>query len=319
MQKKPAYKLGLALGSGAARGWALIGILRALDNLGVKPDVIAGCSIGSLVGAAYATHKLPELEEWAVSLDTWSVVRLLDWGMGRGGIVSGGRLYNRLEETIGKLKIEECLIEYAAVATELYTGREHVFTSGSILQAIRASCAIPGLLSPQYIDGHWMVDGAVVNPVPVSICRALGASHVIAVDLNCGRLTPAHDPSLDVRNNAPVEKDQNSDSANAYDQQPNKFQDLLGESKGFLEQWVKKISVGNNQSPGMVAVATSAIDIMQNHITRSRLMADPPEILLQPKVSHIGILEFNRAAEAIKIGEQAVAQIAHLLADYRRS
>ncbi|WP_440903985.1 patatin-like phospholipase RssA [Catenovulum sp. SX2] len=310
MQKKSSHKLGLALGSGAARGWSLIGILRELNKLGIKPDVIAGCSIGSLVGAAYATNKLVELEEWALSLDTWNVVRLLDWGMGRGGIVSGGRLYNRLEQTIGKIKIEECPIQYAAVATELYTGREHVFTQGSMLQAIRASCAIPGFLAPQYIEGHWMVDGAVVNPVPVSVCRALGANRVIAVDLNGGRLAEGHNPSLDVKNTS------GNSNKQAYDQQPNKFQDLLGESKGFLEQWVKKIPVGTNQSPGMIAVATSAIDIMQNHITRSRLMADPPDILLQPKVAHIGILEFNRAEEAIKIGEQAVRNIAHLLEDF---
>ena len=306
MDKNTPNKLGLALGSGAARGWSLIGILQELNKLNIKPDIIAGCSIGSLVGAAYATNKLDELQEWALSLDTWNVVRLLDWGMGRGGMVSGGRLYNRLEETIGKIQIEECPIKYAAVATELYTGREHVFTQGSMLQAIKASCAIPGFLAPQYIDGHWMVDGAVVNPVPVSVCRALGATQVIAVDLNGGRVTSKHSMELDVK----------SQDKNAYDQQPNKFQDLLGESKGFLEQWIKKVPVGNNQAPGMVAVATSAIDIMQNHITRSRLMADPPDILLQPKVAHIGILEFNRAKEAIEIGENAVRNIAHLLEDY---
>ncbi|MER2492281.1 patatin-like phospholipase RssA [Catenovulum sediminis] len=324
MQQQENFKLGLALGSGAARGWALIGALKSLHKLGIQPKVIAGCSMGSLVGAAYCTDKLDELEKWALSLDTWKVVRLLDWGMGRGGVVSGTKLYKRLESQIGNTLIEDSSVQYAAVATELYTGREHIFQQGSYIDAVRASCAIPGMLAPQFIDGHWMIDGAVVNPVPVSVCRAMGATHVIAIDLNCGRVPAVHKKG-DIAapahlKNLPNDIDEANEAGEIDEQeQPNKFQDLLGQSKGFIDQLINKIPVGSANSPSMVAVATSAIDIMQNRITRSRLAADPPDLLIQPKVEDIGILEFNRAAEAIKLGEDAVMKVAHLLDEFKEA
>lgn len=304
-------KLGLALGSGAARGWSLIGILKQLSLMGLKPDVIAGCSIGSLVGAAYCTEKLDDLETWVRTLDTWQVIRLLDWGMGQGGMVSGSKLFTQLENTLGSTKIEDCLTEYAAVATELYTGREHVFSEGSMLDAIRASCAIPGVLAPQFINQHWMIDGAVVNPVPVSVCRAMGATHVIAVDLNSGKPQPLSNPH-DV-----LYTDANEIAPELHPDQPNKFQDLLGSSKNFIDNIIKKRKASAVPSaPGFMAVANGAIDIMQNRITRSRLAADPPDILIQPKVGHIGIMEFHRAEEAIEIGQSSVMQISHLLDEY---
>ncbi|MCU4676014.1 patatin-like phospholipase RssA [Catenovulum sp. 2E275] len=307
MQTTKKAKLGLALGSGAARGWSLIGILNQLSLMGLKPDLVVGCSIGSLVGAAYCTQRLEELETWVRTLDTWQVIRLLDWGMGQGGVVSGGRLFSQLKATMGATKIEDCTTEFAAVATELYTGREHVFNEGSLLDAIRASCAIPGVLAPQFINQHWMIDGAVVNPVPVSVCRAMGATHVIAIDLNSGKPQPLTNPHDVLYKDATEEKVQ---------EQPNKFQDLLGNSKNFIENIIKKRNSGGPSTPGFMAVANGAIDIMQNRITRSRLAADPPDILIQPKVGHIGIMEFNRAEEAIEIGQSSVIQVAHLLDEY---
>lgn len=306
------FKLALALGSGAARGWALIGVLQALDKLQIKPNIIAGCSIGSLVGAAYCTDQLEQLHEWALSLDTWNVVRLLDWGMGRGGVVAGSRLYAQLEAQFGNTKIDDCRLCFAAVATELYSGREHIFRDGPILDAIRASCAIPGILAPQFIQSRWMIDGAVVNPVPVSVCRILGATHVIAVDVNAGRAQPNVNKQAEMSET--VKTDVSDESEN---ESLGPLQGLLGNSKQLIEQVKAKLPRSENQNPSMLAVATSAIDIMQNRITRSRLAADPPDILIQPNVADIGILEFNRAAEAIEQGRIAVERIAHLLDEYR--
>jgi len=300
-------KLGLALGSGAARGWSLIGILKQLKLMGLKPDIIVGCSIGSLVGAAYCTDTLEELEAWVKTLDTWQVIKLLDWGMGQGGMVAGGKLFTQLETTLGSTQIEGCETEYAAVATELYTGREHVFSQGPILDAIRASCAIPGVLAPQFINNHWMIDGAVVNPVPVSVCRAMGATHVIAVDLNSGKPQPLTNPHDIIYTD---------ESKHEKQDQPNRFQDLLGSSKNFIDNMIKKRSLSGPSAPGFMAVASGAIDIMQNRITRSRLAADPPDILIQPDVSQIGIMEFNRGEEAINIGIESVNKVSHLLDEY---
>ncbi|KMT63937.1 patatin-like phospholipase family protein [Catenovulum maritimum] len=279
-------KIGLALGSGAARGWSLIGVLNALLKLGIKPDYIAGCSIGSLVGAAYCNGQLADLEKWALSLDTWKVLRLLDLGLGKGSMLAGSKLFNHLKQTIGDSLIEDSQCQYAAIATEFYTGKQHVFSSGGFVDAIKASCAIPGILAPQYIAGHWMLDGALVNPVPVSVCREMGATHIIAIDLN-------H------RDEQFIEEEPNQ----------SKFQDLLSNNKSLSKLW-GGVEPSLPSSPNMLAVAAGSIDIMQQVITEARLQSDPPEILIRPSLSHIGIMEFNRAQEAIEIGYKAVESIA---------
>ncbi|WP_017446279.1 patatin-like phospholipase RssA [Gayadomonas joobiniege] len=302
--------LALALGSGAARGWALIGILQALDEKNIKPDIIAGCSIGALVGAAYCTEQLADLHDWVLTLDTWSVMRLLDWGVGSGGVVAGSRLYRQLEAQFGDKKITECQTRFAAVATELHSGREFIFQDGSVLDAIRASCAIPGLLAPQYIQNKWMIDGAVVNPVPVSVCRMMGAARVIAIDLNAQQLIPNISRAQQKRAQSPEPP--------VGETSESQLQGIIGSGKQWFEQMKAKFPRSENQNPGMLAVAASAIDIMQNRITRSRLAADPPDILIQPDVADIGILEFNRAAEGIERGHQAVAKVAHLLDGYAK-
>jgi len=185
IRRKP--RVGLALGSGSARGWAHIGVIRALEERGIKPDLICGCSIGALVGGAYASGELDKLEKWVTGLAWTTVLRLMDltW---KGGLISGNRLFNLFRMLFEKRDIADLPIKFGAIATELSTGREVWLQHGDLLDAVRASCAMPGLFAPVLRDGAVLVDGGLVNPVPVSMCRALGADVVIAVDLSWGKL-----------------------------------------------------------------------------------------------------------------------------------
>src|SRR5215216_3163350 len=195
MARKP--KIGLALGSGSARGWAHIGAIRALEEKGVKPDLICGTSIGALVGAVYASHQLDQLESWVTGLAWTKVVRLMDitW---KGGLIRGQRLFNLFRATFRDIDIGELPVPFGAVATELSSGREIWMRQGKLLDVVRASCAMPGLFTPVVRNGTILVDGGLVNPVPVSMCRALGAEVVIAIDLSWGKLGPYRHRSRDV-------------------------------------------------------------------------------------------------------------------------
>jgi NTE family protein len=180
---QPAPRVGLALGSGSARGWAHIGVIRALEQAGVRPDLVCGTSIGSLVGAAYAAGELDRLEQWALSLRKGEVIKFLDVSLGRG-LIKGERIMSFFRRNFRDRPIEELKLPFAAVATSLEDGAEVWFRQGSTLAAVRASIAIPGLLAPVQHEGSVLVDGGLVNPVPVSLARAMGAGFVIAVDLS---------------------------------------------------------------------------------------------------------------------------------------
>src|SRR5256886_2007949 len=194
MGRKP--RIGLALGSGSARGWAHIGAIRALEERGIKADLVCGSSIGALVAAAYAAGELDRLEKWVTGLAWTTVVRLMDltW---RGGLIRGQRLFTLFRTIFEDRQIDDLPIPFGAVATELYSGRELWLRHGDLLDAVRASCAMPGIFTPVVRDNVVLVDGGLVNPVPVSMCRALGAELVIAIDLSWGKLGPYRDRSRD--------------------------------------------------------------------------------------------------------------------------
>ena len=216
-------KIGLALGSGAARGWAHIGVIQALEEMGINIDIVSGCSIGSYVGASFASGKLPELAEWVESLTDWQVYALMGVGFHKGGLMSGLKVFQALQENFSYETFEELNKPFAAVATDLYSGREVNFLSGSVIEAVKASCAIPGLFPPLLFKNRWLVDGGVVNPVPVNMCRLLGADIVIAVNL-----------SADFRPQSLV--------ANPFDHGNNqkKTSDFFKRSQQQIQQWFKK-------------------------------------------------------------------------------
>lgn len=297
-------RIGLALGSGSARGWSHIGVIRGLDELGIRPDIVCGSSIGALVGGFYVTGQLQQLEQWLLKLDLREVLRYLDIDLLAGGFIEGKRLIDFFRQAhIGDVQVETLATPFAAVATDLANGEEVWLQRGSLLEAIRASIALPGFFTPVQQQQRWLVDGGLVNPVPVSLCRALGADKVIAVNLN-------------------------SDIAGKHLRKNNLAarQRFTLESP-LLNQWLARLKEHSNGKldhffnnrepapphPGLFDVLASSINIMQDRVTRERLASDPADVLLAPKLAHLGLLEFDRAAEAIEIGYRCTLdQATHL-------
>lgn len=307
-------KIGLALGSGAARGWAHIGVLRALNEMGVKPHVVTGTSIGSLVGGAYCADRLDELEQWVRDMDRWQVFNLLDFGFSSGGVVSGERVFNFAREQFGAIEISDLKTRYAAVATDLYTGREIWLKHGDVYEVARASCAMPGLLAPKPLNNRWLVDGALVNPVPVSLCRALDAEFVIAIHLNSQINVQA--PKIPPQDMAPqglaeqVEHEERTMEHESDEQHG--FKNFLAQGQSYFDNFKQKFKK-EHQSPGLLGVMAGAIDIMQERVTKARMAGEPPDVLLQPKLGHIGILEFERGKEAIEVGYETTIRMRDLI------
>lgn len=308
-------QLGIALGSGAAKGWAHIGVLDELNKMGIHPYYIAGCSIGAYVGAAYSNDKLDKLTEWVTSLTNWQVIKLLDLGLQHGGLLSGQKVFQLTEDLLGARRVETSRRSFALVATELYSGREVWIRRGNMRRAVRASCAMPGLFSPTRWHGRWLIDGAVSNPVPVSLCRAMGASHVIAIDLqgNRGDLQQSTQsaPMLEL----------SPSSQEEMIQQASFFSRAMGVGQGYFHSVINKLGRGKRHkaldTPNMMAVMSGALDILENKLKRSRMAGDPPELVITPEVSDIGLMEFFRAQEAIDAGRRAVQSQAHLLERFR--
>lgn len=292
-------KIGLALGSGSARGWAHIGVIKALEEEGIKPDIVTGCSVGSLVGAAYAGGHLETLDKWVRKLTFWDVVRLLDVKM-MGGLIEGENLMSSFEDKIKNINIESLPLAFAAVATDLASGREVWLQKGALPDAVRASIALPGLFSPLKSDGRWLVDGGLTNPVPVSLCRAMGADVIIAVNLNSD-IVGRHLKTREER-----KKEIKEEERDLFNQLLKKINASLLEAK--LGNWRSSKS-SSDTVPGLFEVMASAINIMQDRITKSRMAGDPPDVLLSPRLGELGLLEFDRADEAIAEGYDSVRRM----------
>ena len=293
-------RIGLALGSGSARGLSHIGVLDALIEAGIKPDVVCGSSIGALVGAAYVAGKLAGFRDWAESATWRQVVRLMDVRLKGGGLVDGKQIVALLRRLGVDAPIESYEKRFAAVATDLATGREVWLQSGSILEAVRASIAIPGIVSPSLVDGKWLVDGGLSNPVPVSVCRALGAEVIIAVNLNGDLVGRRFDRA---RTPPPVAAPSRISRE--------LFRRMLGQVPGAKpEQVVAEIApdlpAHGHSAPGYLDVLATSLNIMQDQITRTRLAGEPPHVLLVPRLGNIGLMEFTKAREAIAEGHHCV-------------
>ena len=284
-------RIGLALGGGGARGWAHIGVLNALDEHGLKPDIVCGTSIGALVGGIYAAGKVRELGEWVGGLGRRDVISLVDFMIGGGGVIGLRRLMRLYREHLGEPRIEDLDIAFAAVATDLEAWSEVWLRSGSLLSAIRASIAIPGIFTPVHLDGRWLMDGGVVNPVPVSLCRALGADLVIAVDLQVG---PAMNGAEGIQPGAA--------GAGVVHQRPESH-------RGTAATTEAEIEAESKAAPAMSQVIIAALEIMQYRIGRSRLAGDPPDLVLTPRVSHVHPLAFAGGQPVIDEGYDTVQRM----------
>jgi NTE family protein len=284
--------IGLALGGGAARGFAHIGILRTLLAHGILPNVVVGTSIGAVVGGAYAAGQLDTLEEWARSLQRRNILGYLDIRLDGSGLIGGDKLASQLEAAIGPTLIEDLPLKFATVATEVRTGHEIWLTHGRMVDAMRASYALPGIFSPVLVGDRWLVDGALVNPVPVSAARALGAEIVIAANLSSDIF------STTVYSHGPTP----GAAAAVVEPAPPK--------RGFgrlfsAERTVKREFFGGGGRPGISSVMVDAFNIMQDRITRARLAGDPPDMLITPRVGQIGWFDFHRAEDLIAFGARA--------------
>jgi NTE family protein len=298
-------KVGLALGSGSARGWSHIGVLRALLERGIEPVVVTGSSSGSLVAAAYASDQLDALEAWVRSLTKLDVWRLLDPNFSGGGVMRGNRLMRAVGEQLRDQPIESLRRGFGAVAVDLYSGKEVWIQEGSILSAVRASSGLPGLFTPIFHEDRWLIDGGVLNPVPVSLCRALGADYVIAVNLHRSRVRgESRKPAAEV------------DNASQGSLSVKDSNELLARWTGLLENFVSSLRTDREPTePGMIEVMYTTINIMQNQISHTRMMGDPPDLLLTPQLDDFNLMDWHRAAEAIDVGYEAVEQVAAYLPD----
>lgn len=314
--KRP--RIGIALGGGAARGWAHIGILKQLAQMGIRPDIIAGCSIGSIVGAAYAADNLTKLEKWALSLGKLEMMRYFELKTTFNGFAHQQKLREFFhqyvcaeQQNIGGLKKP-----FATVAADLHSGEEIWLREGKVIDAVWASIALPGLFPPVAYKDSWLMDGGLVNPVPVSLCRTLGADIVIAVNLNSTQCDKKRE-QFAVENDqlqvtAPTSPDPGSTEQElpkpATEQENSLFSnvtDTLREYSNTLFTRDEPVST----APGLMDTLVGSINITQNRITRFQLAQHPPDVLLSPRVGNLSLLEFYRAEEAIQEGQNCALRM----------
>jgi len=298
-RQRPPRRVGLALGSGSARGWAHIGVIRALAEAGIRVDCVAGTSIGALVGAVYAAGKMDTLEDIVLHLDWKQVLSFFDVVFPRSGLIDGKTVADSIRGRVQERHIEELPLPFCAVSTDLGTGREVVLRSGDLIEAVRASISVPGIFTPVRKNGTILVDGGLVNPVPVSVARDMGADFVIAVNLN-------HD--IVVKKGIGT-TDSAASSSDTETSRP------LTRGRKIVEALNRKLEALDTPAlsqlrrlmawdplPNIFEVLGSSINIMEARITASRLEAEPPDLLIQPNLGHIRFLEFHRAREAIAEG-----------------
>ncbi len=307
-KKNEPLSVAVVFGSGGARGWAHVGVLRALRELDFTPGLVVGASIGSVAAAVHASNNLAAVEQLALDMDWRKAAALFfEIGLPRSGLLEGRRIMELLRELIPARHIGDLAIRYAAVATDLRTQQEVVLSDGDLLEAIRASISIPGIFTPARHEGRWLVDGGLVNPLPVSVARGLGAAFVVAVDINLREGAPAPEAHPQ-----PETARSSRDKLGALSRWISRMEsDRDGEEadetglRRALENLFGMHDSPRNATPTMLEVLTRSLRAGENAITRERLLREPPDVLIQPEVGHLGTLEFHRSAEAIRAGYTA--------------
>lgn len=332
LRRKPI--VGLALGSGSARGWAHFGVLHALREAGISPDIICGTSIGSLVGATYAAGEMDSFQDWVLGLGKRKVFGFMDFNLG-GGLLKGEKIIDFWRENFVQETMEELSAPFGCVATDLQTGAEVWLRKGSIAEAVRASIALPGLFTPVIHQGRLLVDGGLVNPVPVSLARAMGADIVIAVDLNADIMRKHMKPVDFSQTELKVQTQEIHVSALKQDAVAE--EEALADPVGWSGKWKRSMTSVKSLSssmirrgrkdeavdaddapavPSLVNVVQASVSIMQMRITRSRMAGDPAEVLIAPRLSHIGLMDFHRGRESIDEGFAATRLALPALKDW---
>jgi len=310
--KRRRQSVGIVLGAGAARGWSHIGALHELIAMGVEPSIVVGASAGAVVGGCFAAGRLDQLEAFTRSLTKRSVFGLMDVSFSGGGLLGGNRLRTRLEESLGGLNVEDLPIRFASVATEIGTGHEIWLKNGPLIDAMCASYALPGIFEPVRWGGRWLMDGALVNPVPVNVARALGAEKVIAINISSDVLTrgTAIQDVTHVVEEAAEEIRQAGRGSGAS----KGIMDGLSRGAGLLRR--QFVASGDRGPPGIASVMADAFNITQDRIMRSRLAGDPPDVLITARTNKIGLFEFHRADELIALGREAARKAIEEIRDH---
>ncbi len=311
MRKHRAGKVGLALGGGAARGGAHLGVIRALDEAGIRVECVAGTSIGALVGAAYVAGTIDRLECFTRELEWRQMVTLLDVAFPSSGLIDGRKVSRFIDELVGERSFDELSLPFAVVAADLNGGLEVVIRDGDLVEAVRASISIPGIFRPVRRGGAILVDGSLVNPVPVTAVRAMGADVVIAVDLS--REAASSEEPREARRHEDAEPEEpervtlvSGGLRNATRPLIEKLAALEESGLSRFKSWRKRESV-----PNIAEVLLMSLEVMGAQVKEMQFQADPPDVLIQPRVGHTPFLEFHRAKELIDVGyEEARSTLA---------
>lgn len=296
-------KIGLALGSGGARGWAHVGVLQQLAAYGITPHCVAGTSIGALVGGVYCAGQLDSLVDLAQHLDWRRVVQLfVEIKLQKSGILAGRHVMNllRADDMVGAKTFDELDIPFAAVATDLDTEDPVIIREGAVVDAIRASISIPGIFTPVRDEYRLLVDGGMADPLPIRVCRALGADLIIAVDINLNKAATSPPKEIAIPTHSPSPRIHRiMESVGRHMPQ------VRGELSELITRWFTPQKTIRSE-PSIIDVLTRSVRLMENQITRKILDQSPPDVLIQPCVGHISTLDFYRGAEAINAGIEAV-------------
>ena len=262
--------------------------------------------MGAMIAGAYAAGFIDPLEKLVKKLTWPDILSFMDVNLPRAGLFEGDKLTKYLRERMTDLQIEDLSIPFAAVATELNSGKEVWLQEGSLMDAIRASMSMPGILTPFQNGTQWLVDGGLVNPIPVSLCRAMGAEIVIAVNLNS-----------DIMGRRFLSRDKGSVMNNGKGLLSQKLASLInGKLKaGQVSIFKKLIQEQPDRGPSMIQVISKSVYIMQDRMTKQRLASDPPDVIITPHLAHIGLLEFNRGEESIEEGYRAAQLMMPMLED----
>ena len=301
---QPRPSIGLALGGGVARGWAHIGAVRRLDELGLRPDIVAGTSVGALVGGFWRAGRLDALEEWARALTKTRMLTYFDVMLNGSGLMGGKRLEKALRRYLPPTDISQLPQKFVAVTSELATGPECWLMDGDLGEAIQAAYALPGVFPPRAVNGRWLIDGALVNPLPVSACRALGARIVIAIGLHAD----AFGKGVLARKEKFGQLENPSDGGGTI--MADGGAELEAASRGNLTEklMLRRLFHANENAPGLGSVMLASFNILMDRITKSRLAGEPADVLILPQVGHVPLLAFDRADELIKLGRDSIDQ-----------
>ena len=295
-------KVGLVLGSGGAKGLSHIGVIKFLEEMDIKIDFITGSSIGALLGGAYAGGlSIKEIENIALETDLTSTAKLFSPGFGKSGLVTGTKVQEFLTSKLGNKNIEYLKIPFTAVATDIITGQEIHFNKGNLVEAIRASISIPIVFQPVILNNIVLVDGGLVNPVPINVAREMGADYIIAVNILSSKNKPAPNPDKKFDNKIDLEK-----PLEIIPVLQRKLEDLIIDHK-WIRNFIKHKE--KEDLPGMKKIFYQSVQIAQEKLIELSVELYKPDILIEPKVGNINIFDFYKAEEIIEKGYDAAKEV----------